>query len=108
MCSVPLGAHTPLLTIGVWAFVETLSALAGRNSDTDFVAFFNVQRLTNMGFGDKKKTGPMRDALGRIQHNGNATKHHEVSATFDGKQLANDLATITPLLMKTIEGLPQK
>jgi hypothetical protein len=108
ICSFGLGAHTPLLTIGVWAFVETLSALAGRNPDTDFVAFFSVQRLSDMGLGNKQKAGPIRDALTRIQRNGNATKHHEVSATFDGKQLSNDLATVAPLLMKTIESLAQK
>ena len=50
----------------------------------------------------------MREALGRIQRNGNATKHHEVSALFDGKQLGNDLATMMPLLMKTIENLAPK
>ncbi|MEQ1900261.1 MAG: hypothetical protein ABL866_05965 [Devosia sp.] len=108
VCYVGLGAHTPLLTIGVWAFVETLSALAGRHADTEFVAFFSANKLADMGFGNKKKSGPIHDALTRIQRNGNATKHHEISATFDGKQLANDLATITPLLMKTIEGLPPK
>ena len=108
ICTFGLGAHSPLLTIGVWAFIETLSALAGRNSNTDFVAFFNPQKLTNMGISDKKKIVPIRDALVRIQHHGNATKHHEVSATFEGRQLANDVATITPLLMKTVEGLLPK
>ncbi len=108
ICTFSLAQHTPLLTIGVWAFVETLSALAGRGSDTDFLAFFSTLRMSNMGLGDKKKTNPMRDALGRIQHNGNATKHHEVSATFDGRQLANDVATITPLLVKTIEEIAAK
>lgn len=108
ICSVGLGANTPLLTIGVWAFVETLSAKIGRKPDTDFVSFFSAQRLTDMGLGDKKKTGPLRDALSRVQHNGNATKHHEVAATFDGRQLANDVATITPLLVKTIEEIAAK
>lgn len=108
ICSVSLAPHTPLVTIGAWAFVETLSALAGRSPDTDFPSFYSPQRLADMGLGDKKKTAAVRDALGRISHNGNATKHHEVSATFDGKQLANDVATITPLLRKTLERLPKK
>jgi hypothetical protein len=108
ICSIGLENHTPLVTIGVWAFVETLSAFAGRKPETDFVSFFSAQQLSNLGLGDKKKTSPMREALGRIQRNGNATKHHEVSALFDGKQLGNDLATMMPLLMKTIENLAPK
>jgi hypothetical protein len=58
ICSIGLENHTPLVTIGVWAFVETLSALAGRKQETDFVSYFSAQLLTNMGLGDKKKTGP--------------------------------------------------
>ena len=106
ICNVRL-EHTPLLTIGVWAFIESLTALAGKNSDVDFVAFFSKERLAGYGF-QKQKSGPMKDALMRIQKNGNATKHHEVAASFDGKQLSNDLATISPLLTKTIESIGTK
>lgn len=107
ICSVHID-HAPLLTIGVWAFVESLTALAGKNPDTDFLAYFSNQKLSDHGFGSGKKLGPIRDALTRIQRNGNATKHHEVSASFDGKQLSNDLATITPLLIKTVESIASK
>jgi hypothetical protein len=101
--------HAPLLTIGVWAFVESLSARAGRGADTDFLAFFSKQRLAGYGLGDSsKKQNPIRDALERIQRNGNTTKHHEMAALFDGKQLANDFATITHVLLKTIESIEPK
>jgi hypothetical protein len=40
--------------------------------------------------------------------NGNSTKHHEIAATFDGAQLSNDLETITPLLIKTVEEIIRK
>jgi hypothetical protein len=108
VCTIYL-EHAPLLTIGVWAFVESLSALAGKNANTDFLSFFSTQRLSGYGLGDSnKKLSPIRDALERIQKNGNTTKHHEISALFDGKQLVNDFATITPTLLKTIESIPRK
>jgi hypothetical protein len=107
ICSVSID-HVPLLTIGVWAFVESLTALAGRAPETDFVAYFSNQKLAGFGFGSGRTLAPIRDALTRIQRNGNATKHHEISASFDGKQLNNDLATITPLLLKTIETIAPK
>jgi hypothetical protein len=105
--SAQYGLSTPLLTIGVWAFVESLCALAGKRTDIDFVAYFSNQRLADQGFGGKK-IGAIRDALTRIQRHGNATKHHEIAASFDGAQLSNDLATITPLLTKTLETMAPK
>jgi hypothetical protein len=107
ICEVRL-EHAPLLTIGVWAFIESLSALCGKNENTDFLAFFSNQRLSEFGFPGAKKCGPIREALTRIQRNGNATKHHEIAASFDGRQLSNDLATVTPLLIKVAESLAPK
>ncbi len=107
ICAVPI-EHTLLLTIGVWAFVESLTALAGRKDHVDFVAFYNNQRLAEYGLGKGKALGSVRDALTRISRNGNATKHHKVSGNFDGAQLVNDLGTITPLLIKTAEDIDPK
>jgi hypothetical protein len=104
ICSVHI-QHAPLLTVGVWAFVESLCALAGKRMEVDFLAFNSNQRLADLGF--KEKT-TIRDALGRIQRSGNTTKHHETAASFDSSQLSNDLETITPLLIKTLEKLPPK
>ena len=107
VCAVPL-EHSLLLTIGVWAFVESLTALAGKKQDTDFLSFYSNERLASYGLGTGRALGPIRDALKRISRNGNATKHHEVSANFDGPQLVNDLATITPLLIRTAESIGSK
>jgi hypothetical protein len=97
-----LKEHAPLLTIGVWAFVESLTALAGRNQNTDFVSFFNPRFAQ---FGVLGKPTAVREALKRIQDNGNTTKHHEIAATFDGEQLSNDFETIVPLLSGTIANI---
>ncbi|MBY0427868.1 MAG: hypothetical protein K2Q32_01460 [Alphaproteobacteria bacterium] len=106
--SVRLEANTPLLTVGVWSFIESLAARSGKNADTDFLSFFSNQKLGSYGLGNGKTVGPLRGALERIQKHGNTTKHHAVSATFEGKQLANDLSTITPILMKCIEEITSK
>ena len=106
ICTVYLEEHSPLLTIGAWAFVESLAALAAKLPDADFLAFYSNERIRACGLGtSNKQFTPIRDALGRIQRNGNTTKHHAVSALFDGRQLANDVATITPLLIKTAQAV---
>ena len=108
LCSIRLEAHCPLVTIGMWAFIESLAAWAGKGSEVGFPDYFSNQRLSDFGLGHGKGLGPIREALTRISKNGNATKHHQVSAAFDGKQLANDVATITPLLLKTLESIASK
>ena len=104
LCQVHI-QHAPLLTIGLWAFIESLCALAGKNDKTDFVGFYSKAKIASLGIIEK---AALRTALARIQHNGNATKHHEIAASFDGQQLSNDLDTLTPLLIKTVESIPQK
>ena len=104
LCQVHI-QHAPLLTIGLWAFIESLCALAGKNDKTDFVAFYSKAKIALLGITEK---AALRTALARIQHNGNSTKHHEIAASFDGQQLSNDLDTVTPLLIKTVESIPQK
>jgi hypothetical protein len=106
ICDISLEQHTPLLTVGLWAFVESLTALAGRNQSTDFVSFYSNGKISELGIPGKPNA--LREALTRIQHNGNTTKHHEISAAFDGEQLANDFDTIVPLLLKTIETVISK
>ncbi len=106
ICSVHI-QHAPLLTVGVWAFVESLCAFCGKSTDSDFLAYYSNQKFSDLGFKDKQRTS-VREALTRINHNGNSTKHHEIAAGFDGAQLSNDLETITPLLIKTLQNMPPK
>lgn len=80
----------------------------GRSSNTDFVSFLSLNRLQGYGLGDKKKVKPLRDALQSIQRFGNTTKHHDTSAAFNGDQLANDMETLTELILKCIQDVPTK
>lgn len=108
ICDIPLQENTPLLAVGVWSFFEALTAGMGRASNTDFVSFLSPTRLQGYGLGDKRKVKPLRDALERIQHFGNTTKHHDTSAAFAGDQLANDLETLTDLILKCVEDASKK
>jgi hypothetical protein len=106
LCEISLEQHAPLLTIGAWAFIESLTALGGRNDNVDFVSFYSANKINELGISGKPLA--IREALNRIQRNGNTTKHHEISASFDGEQLANDFDTLVPLLVKTIEAIIAK
>lgn len=102
LCSIDLQDHTPLLCVGVWAFLECLTAKIGKDGNVDFFSFLSNERLSKLGF-DKDSKKPIVEALSRIQKYGNTTKHHESSANFNGNQLHNDMETIKQLLCKLSE-----
>ncbi|MBC7767456.1 MAG: hypothetical protein H7124_01575 [Phycisphaerales bacterium] len=101
IATLDLEEHTPICSVGVWAFFETLTALAGRNESTDFCSYLSKQKLRDYGFaGD---VTAYRAALERIKEYGNTTKHHPIAGTFNGDALNNDMRALTPVLLKIIE-----
>ena len=99
LCEVRLDSHTPLLCVGAWCLIETLTALHGRAEATDFYSYLNPTKLEKLGLGKKKDTSSMRQAVNRIKEFGNSTKHHRTAAGFNGEQLLNDMETIEPVLV---------
>ena len=91
VCSIALSAHTPLLTVGAWTLLESLTALHGRKSSTDFYGYLSPVRLTELGLGDGKALKGLRAAIKRISDLGNITKHEATAASFNGETLANDM-----------------
>jgi len=102
ICSMELEHHTPLVSIGAWAFFETLTSCAGRSENTAFDAFLSNHRLAQFGItGNEVKA--VRAAIGRTLAYGNLTKHHRISAAFNGDQLNNDMIALKALINKLIE-----
>ena len=107
LCSIELDKHAPLLSVGTWSFFESLTAKAGR-SGTDFLAFLSNQKLHSLGFSKSDETRSIRQAIERISHYGNTTKHHEGAANFNGAQLANDMDTLKLLICTLAEDAQKK
>jgi hypothetical protein len=101
LCSIELENHTPILSVGAWSFLETLTACAGRNEGTDFLSFLSKNKLATLGIAGE--TTSHRAAIERIKGYGNSTKHHTVSGAFNGDQLNNDIATLRDVILKCIE-----
>lgn len=102
ICKLELEDHTPLISIGAWAFLETLTGCAGRDDGTSFDAFLSKARLGQLGIGaDEQKA--VRAAIDRTRDYGNLTKHHKISAAFNGDQLNNDMVTMRRLILALIQ-----
>lgn len=99
LCSLNVNSHAPLLYVGAWSFLETLTALAGRNEGTDFHSFLSAARLTELGVGPKTENKTVRQAVSRISEFGNSTKHNKEAAGFNGDQLVNDFQVMEPTLL---------
>lgn len=87
--------HCPLLTVGLWTFVETLTALDGRQEKTDFQSFLSPDKFNKLELGGRSKT--LRQVLRRLSENGNTTKHDQELAAYNARQLINDFKALHPL-----------
>jgi len=103
ICEVGLEKHTPLVSVGVWSFLETLTARCGRAAATDFPSFLSHQKLTDLGFAGREDRKTLVQAIQRISECGNTTKHSDISANFNGIQLANDMDTLKELILQLIK-----
>ena len=99
LCSLSLAQHTPLLSVGAWTFIETLTALNGRNAKTNFHSFLSPQVLQKLGIAEKEDTTSIREAVKRISELGNSTKHNKTSASFNWETLANDFENMEKMLI---------
>jgi hypothetical protein len=100
ICTVELDPHTPLVSIGAWAFFESLTACAGRKDGTPFANFLPKSKLT--AYGISGRTTALTEAINRIGGYGNTNKHHPVAATFNGDQLNNDMITLKEVILAVI------
>lgn len=98
--AIELAEHALLICVGAWSFLETLTAVHGRNETTSFNDYLSKGRLSQMGVPGN--TVSLRSAIGRISEFGNTTKHHPIAATFNGDQLNNDMVALRDVILKCI------
>jgi hypothetical protein len=97
LCSLNLDNHTPIISIGAWSFLETLTSICGRKPTIDFHSYLSPQKIQSLGVEDDVKS--VRDAIRRIADLGNATKHNKIAAAFNGEQMYNDFQTMENMLV---------
>lgn len=54
ICSLELKTHTSMVSIGAWAFFETLTSCQGRNNSISFESFSSKGKLGSLGFTEAK------------------------------------------------------
>lgn len=100
---IPLSQHAPLVSIGAWAFLESLAARAGMDEKTNFLSFFSKERRAKYGLPTGQGAKAVTKALEQVATSGDVTKHHGTAAEFNGEQLANNMDTLRDLILKCLE-----
>lgn len=100
LCQIELGLHPVLISVGIWSFVECLTAAAGRES-TPFSHYLSSNLLS---YGvDKARKRVVTDAIQRVEGRGNESKHHPFSGSYDKMQIHNDWMLMQQIFVKLIE-----
>lgn len=105
ICTVNAQKHTPLVAVGVWSFLDSLSRCAGAGDGNSFVSFWKAGRISQLGAARGEAAKTMNNVLERLSKAGNNTKHDALSAHFDYRQLVNDWEVIIPLISKQLEAI---
>jgi hypothetical protein len=106
--TVSARTHTQLVAVGSWSLIETIAKICGANDDTSFDSFFSTQRLQNNYGLTRDNARTVQSRLRLISQNGNATKHHAISATFDYSQLIVDMSTVSDMLATALNHAAQQ
>ena len=105
ICTVNAQQHTPLVAVGVWAFLRSLAAMAGASDDVPFFHFWKAGRISQMDVAKGDAAKAIVEALERLSRAGNTTKHDAISAHFDYRQLINDWNVVNKLVLAQIKEL---
>jgi hypothetical protein len=105
ICSLNLDEYAPLLYVGAWSILETISKACGREERASFPSFFSKEKVQKLcKYPAKSENNQnIRSAISRISEHGNSTKHHPISAGYNGAQLANDMDVLQPLLLACLK-----
>lgn len=100
---IPLSPHAPLVSVGAWAFLESLATRAGADENTNFLSFFSKDRRARYGLPTGKGAKAVSEALNQVSASGDVTKHDGTAALFNGEQLANNMDTLKELILQCIK-----
>lgn len=100
VCKLELAHYTPLLSVGIWSFIESLTSIVDRHEKTDFHSYLSKIRIQSLNCEALSSVKSAREAIKRISEFGNTTKHDSVGAMFNGEQLANDFELIAPIVLE--------
>lgn len=103
LCTVSLREHPILMYIGAWSFLESLSALMGKNDNTSFEGYLNG-KVSNF-YTNKTTKNDVKESISDIHKKGNSIKHSKDKYVINGAQLHNDFEVLENFLLYCLNDL---
>ena len=95
--------HSPLITIGIWAFFETLTAVLGRKEDSDFLSFINSEFHHYFRNLERERRKEIKDVLKKVRDSANLAKHRREWGGLNGQELQIGIPILEELIMHLID-----
>lgn len=105
LTTLSLTDHSALLTAGAWIFLESLTALHGRNESSSFESY--IQGKLNLWAVDRNVKKEAGLSLAYISNHGNAEKHSAIFSSVDAKNLRNHFGVLDRVLTRLIQECPR-
>ncbi|ENX02313.1 hypothetical protein F900_01377 [Acinetobacter modestus] len=105
LCMVSAEQHTPLVTVGIWAFIESLANLYGKTTG-DFNSFFGnfINQKLSKNTKNQKHTD-FKKSLEYFNNEGNMSKHSSKAMTLDSGTVINKFSMLEEFFITVLEEL---
>ena len=97
LCRISLTDHPVLAYVGAWTLLESLANYIGKDSTTEFAAFYNMK--INEFTKNKTERGQYKVPIQDIHSKGNITKHSGTYDVMEARQLVADFQSIEKFLI---------
>lgn len=106
--TVSLNTHPSLVTIGAWAFLESLASLTGKKKNIAIESWFSKGSISNQWpeiCTDSfiQKTADFQHALEDIRKDANAIKHSSHYHSSNAQNLSSHFRCLEPLLVEILD-----
>ncbi|WP_343619670.1 ParB/Srx family N-terminal domain-containing protein [Acinetobacter proteolyticus] len=108
LCMVSAEQHTPLVTVGIWAFIESLANLYGKTTG-DFYSFFGnfINQKLSKGNKNQKHTD-FKKSLEYFNSEGNMSKHSSIAMTLDSATVINKFSILEEFFIAVLEDMQKQ
>ncbi len=109
ICTVSLNMHPSLVTMGAWAFLESLANRIGKHDNVSIDSFFNKRKMREWWPGTpySNRVNDSFRALVYIREEANAVKHSARYHTLNAHNLIGHFQCLEHLILKALE-LPEE
>jgi hypothetical protein len=108
ICSLELANHSVLISVGLWSFLECLTAMAGRTETSSIQGYLSKSFVQNDCGVTKDASKGVVAAVETICRRGNDSKHDVFAGSYEPKEINNNWVVIGCVVEALTKKIPKK